>query len=75
MVIGAPFHGLVDWRRREAEERTVRADTAATRAGTDPNLCWVTVGRDAAESPQRRNCREGQGFDDWVDMGYGSYRN
>lgn len=29
MVIRTPFHGLVHWRRKEAEERVARADAKA----------------------------------------------
>lgn len=50
MVIGAFFYGLVDWRRREVEERIVRVDIVVIRVGIDFNLCWVIVGRDVVES-------------------------
>lgn len=56
--------------------RKDRADTAAiSLEGTDPDLCWVTGGRDMAGSMQRRKCREGQGFDDCLNLGCGSDGN
>lgn len=60
MVIGTPSRGLVDRRRKEAEERTARTDPAAIRPeGMDPDLCWLTAGREAAETLQGKSVGRG----------------